>query len=238
MDLPAFDGKTAKLTLKNGEEMIGACVYQNREFCEAEFGIDDACMQVEECMVPEQQIKEVQLVFDGAVESMGDFFEIEEPLLAWLEENTGRNRETFAESIHACVREEADFPRWFVLHRKGKLLAAACVTQETGIPSLLPEPIHAGKKSDAAFLIGRIAAWLALAGKKELLCPEEMMHELKLLGWKEAETGILMRFIGQAEIEPMVLEEEYDGAEVLFRISADPLLLNPVDHASMVMREV
>ena len=69
MDLSVFDDKCVRVVLRNGEVFEGACIYNNAEYNEAEFGRSEDCLDIACTLVFESEILGVTEIGDDGFSS-------------------------------------------------------------------------------------------------------------------------------------------------------------------------
>ena len=60
MNLAQYDKKTVRIIMDDGEIYEGVCVYENQEFMECEFGIDENCIRIDDFLFRESMISRIE----------------------------------------------------------------------------------------------------------------------------------------------------------------------------------
>lgn len=62
MNLKKFDDKCVRITLKDGSVFEGACLYDSREYCEIELGINEECLEISGWLFNKSDISKLELI--------------------------------------------------------------------------------------------------------------------------------------------------------------------------------
>ena len=128
-DLKRYDNTTVRVRTKFGEVIEGACEWNDREYCLAEWGIDDDCLRIRDYMIAAEIIESVELLRPEAIIPVRDWPEAKEEIAEWFASKWGVPLEAYRESIRDCLGKEEGVPQWYVVVRGNRIIAGCGVIE-------------------------------------------------------------------------------------------------------------
>ena len=191
-DLKRYDNTTVRIRTTFGEVIEGACEWNDKEYCLAEWGIDDDCLRIRDYMIAAEIIESVELLRPEAIIPVRDWPEAKEEIAAWFASKWGVPLEAYRESIRECLGQEEGVPQWYVVVRKNRIIAGCGVIENDfhARKDLTPNVCAVYTEEDcrrqgvAGFLLNTVCEDMAQMGYETLYLLTDHVGFYERYGWE------------------------------------------------------
>lgn len=129
MDLWKYNSTTVRITCRNGDVVTGTAMWFPAEFGMHEYDLEEESLRIGDCVIFENDIREIELLRQEACFPVRDWPEAKEEIAVWFHERWHIPLAAYRESIMECLGNESGIPQWYVVVRGSRIIAGCGVIE-------------------------------------------------------------------------------------------------------------